>query len=320
MTQTAPKPNLFKEYLQMKRQPKRNKKTTMSEIIDIWLETKKDVVKKSTYAYYRRTCNKVIRPFWSEYTARDISSNITKEFLGELTGKYSPKTQKDISVIANQILKFAYNEGYINFLQPMSVKSPKRKSIPVVFSLTEQKRLTAFLLDDIDLSKVGILLSLYSGIRLGELCGLQWNDVDMAEKTICIRRTIQRIEDGFCIDTPKTVYSERILPIPHFVFEILQKYENENKMCYVVSGNENFVKPRTYQSRFKRYLKQCNLPDYHFHTLRHTFATRAIELGFDPKSLSEILGHANTKITLDLYVHPSIEAKQEQMNRFACII
>ena len=190
----------------------------------------------------------------------------------------------------------------------------------MVFSLTEQKRLTDFLLDDIDLSKIGILLSLYSGIRLGELCGLQWNDIDMAEKTIYIKRTIQRIEGGFCIDTPKTVYSERIVPIPCFVFEILQKHENKNKMCYVVSGNENFVKPRTYQSRFKRYLKQCNLPDYHFHTLRHTFATRAIELGFDPKSLSEILGHANTKITLDLYVHPSIEAKQEQMNRFACII
>lgn len=320
MKQTTPNSKLFKEYLQMKRQAKRNKKITVPEIIDMWLEMKRGTVKESTYAYYKRTCNKVIRPIWSKYTARNISNDITKEFIDKLGENYSPKTQKDITVIANQILKFAYNEGYINSLPSIIVKLPPRKSIPVVFSLTEQKRLTDFLLDDIDLSKIGILLSLYSGIRLGELCGLQWNDIDMAEKTIYIKRTIQRIEGGFCIDTPKTVYSERIVPIPCFVFEILQKHENKNKMCYVVSGNENFVKPRTYQSRFKRYLKQCSLPDYHFHTLRHTFATRAIELGFDPKSLSEILGHANTKITLDLYVHPSIEAKQEQMNRFASII
>ena len=181
------------------------------------------------------------------------------------------------------------------------------------------------MLDKSNPSKIGILLSLYTGLRLGELCGLQWKDINLSKGTIYVNKTIQRIEkeDGstfMLIDSPKTISSERMIPIPSFLIPILNNIKTENSLDYVSTGNGSFTQPRTYQARLKSYLKDCDLPNYHFHTLRHTFASRAIELGFDPKSLSEILGHSNVKITLDLYVHPSMESKQAQMNRFTDLI
>ena len=160
---------------------------------------------------------------------------------------------------------------------------------------------------------------------MGELCGLQWKDVDLKKRTLCINKTIQRIEDEngttfLLIDSPKTISSERVIPIPNFLIPLLYGIKTKNESDYVSTGKPTFTQPRTYQSRLKSYLKKCELPDYHFHTLRHTFASRAIELGFDPKSLSEILGHSSVKITLDLYVHPSMEAKKEQMDLFKNLI
>ena len=169
------------------------------------------------------------------------------------------------------------------------------------------------------------MLSLYTGLRLGELCGLQWQDVNLSKNTISVNKTIQRIENenggtSMLIDSPKTVSSERVIPIPDFLIPILRNIKTETATDYVTTGKNTFTQPRTYQARLKTYFKDCGLENYHFHTLRHTFASRAIELGFDPKSLSEILGHSNVKITLDLYVHPSMESKQEQMNRFTNFI
>lgn len=296
------------------------KSLTMENIIDLWLDSKQNQVKTSTHAYYKRTCNKLLKPLWSAYSPRNLPGDILIKLADALREKYSSKYAKDVDVIAKQILSFAVEQGYAKPFAMKNAKIPVKRARPAVMSVLEQRKLTAFLLNKTDLSKTGILLSLYAGVRLGELCGLKWSDVDLMNGNISIKRTIQRLDDDFLIDSPKTFCSERTIPLPSFITELLRNIEPENKEYYVTTGSNAFTQPRTYQNRFKSYLKKCELPKYRFHTLRHTFASRAIELGIDPKSLSEILGHANVKITLDLYVHPSMEAKKEQMEKFSSFL
>lgn len=293
------------------------KALTMENIIDLWLDSKHNQVKTSTLAYYKRTCNKLLKPLWSVYSPHKLPGDILIRLADALREKYSSKYIKDISIMAKQILAFAFEQEYAKPFAIKNAKIPVKRARPVVMSVLEQRKLTSFLLNKTDLSKTGILLTLYTGLRLGELCGLRWSDVDLMNGNISVKRTIQRLDSDFLIDSPKTFSSERTIPLPSFIAELMRNIEPENKEYYVTTGSNGFTQPRTYQNRFKAYLKECELPDYHFHTLRHTFASRAIELGIDPKSVSEILGHANVKITLDLYVHPSMEAKKEQMEKFS---
>jgi integrase len=288
-----------------------------------WLEYKKSFVKKSTLCCYQRIVMKTLIPYFTDVQINDITDEFLNRLLLQLLDSYTSKTATDIIVILNQIFQFSYERGYIAHQLKMQCKIAKKKSLPEVLSLDEQRKLTKFLLTDMDASKLGILICLYTGIRLGEICGLQWKDINMQSSRMKIKRTVQRISDSkghtqFLIDTPKTVSSEREIPIPEVLMPYLKQYISASE-TYITTGAEIFTQPRTYQLRFKAYLKHCELPEYHFHTLRHTFATRAIELGFDPKSLSEILGHFDVKTTLALYVHPSMELKQKEMNKFSLL-
>ena len=166
--------------------------------------------------------------------------------------------------------------------------------------------------------------SLYSGLRLGEICGLKWGDIDFQKQVIRVSRTVQRVSNGngstyMLTGTPKSESSDREVPIPSFLYSILEK-KRADDCLYITTGSTTFTQPRTYQNIVKRYYRDCSISQHHFHTLRHTFASRAIELGFDPKSLSEILGHSSVRVTLDLYVHPSMEAKLQEMERFTSFV
>ena len=296
---------------------------TMEMIMQEWLEYKRLFVKKSTLCCYQRIVAKILIPWFADMQINAITDDFLNELLSWLLNSYNTKTATDIIVIVNQIFQFAYERGYITYQLKMRCKIAKKKSLPEVLSLDEQRRLTKFLISDMDASKLGILICFYTGIRLGEICGLQWKDINMQSRRMKIKRTIQRISDSkghteFLIDSPKTASSEREIPIPEILMPYLEKHISAPE-TYVTTGVETFMQPRTYQLRFKTYLKNCALPEYHFHTLRHTFATRAIELGFDPKSLSEILGHFDVKTTLALYVHPSMELKQKEMDKFSLL-
>ena len=160
---------------------------------------------------------------------------------------------------------------------------------------------------------------------MGELCALRWEDYNKDEKIIHICRTLQRIQcnNGIIrtqvlIAEPKSSCSERIIPVPEFVCNLLD--DAEQISGYILTGNDSYIEPRTMQNRFKAVLQKCNIPNAKFHTLRHTFATRCVELGFDIKSLSEILGHANVNITLNRYVHPSMELKRKNMDKLSQLI
>ena len=171
------------------------------------------------------------------------------------------------------------------------------------------------------LTGLGILISLYMGLRIGELCGLTWADIDIKNRVLYVRRTVQRIcscnSDGkktkIVISAPKSDTSFREIAIPEFLAEYLTAFKGDDD-CYILSGSEKIVEPHAYQYRYKKVLSESNSGDHTYHRLRHTFATNCIESGFDVKTLSEILGHSSADITLNRYVHSSMDRKSACMN------
>lgn len=176
-----------------------------------------------------------------------------------------------------------------------------------------------------DTISFGIYFCLYTGLRIGELCALQWKNIDLENKKIYIKKTLVRIKNPdmtskkktiIIIDEPKSLTSIREIPIPDFIIPMLKKISfNITPDTFLISGNEKCIETRTFFNKYKKILKKINIDSYNFHALRHTFATRCIENGCDSKTLSEILGHSSVKITLERYVHPNYENKVIMMNQ-----
>lgn len=189
----------------------------------------------------------------------------------------------------------------------------------------EQTMLNNYLTSNPNASNVGILLSATTGIRIGELCALKWGNIDLEKRTLTIKNTVQRIKsiDGstatkLIITLPKSNSSVRKIPLPDFIIPILRNLKGNNDY-YILSGTRAIIEPRTMQYRFKHILSDLNLPNVSFHSLRHGFATTCIALGFDVKTLSEILGHSSVEITLNRYVHSSMERKAEFMKLLSSV-
>lgn len=182
------------------------------------------------------------------------------------------------------------------------------------------------MIHNIDETKLGILISLNTGLRIGEVCALSWDDIDFERQIFHIRSTVARVKSmdsgvnsKLIIDKPKTKSSLRDIPIPSKLLTILVSMKKQSKGKYVVSAENSFVSPRTYEYRYHKILDEYNIPSVNYHTLRHTFATRCIEVGVDVKTLSEILGHANVSITLNTYVHSSMELKRQQLEKLSIL-
>ena len=265
-----------------------------------------------------------------------ISTEIIENFVefelteGRLdnTGGLAPKTVTDILTIVKSTMEYARYKGFpiICNLGKLTIK--KKEKEMRVLTQSEQEALISILIDNMDLYKFGVFLSLYTGIRIGELCALQWEDFNLAQTTLKIRKTMQRIQDTengafsktkIVITEPKSQCSIREIPLPSFVVDIARQFVS-NPKSFVLTGNDRYVEPRTMQNRFKSYVKHSGISDANFHALRHTFATRCVEVGFEIKSLSEVLGHANVNITLNRYVHSSFELKCSNMNKLSFTI
>jgi integrase len=194
-----------------------------------------------------------------------------------------------------------------------------------ILSIKEQDCLYQYLYDNLNERNIGILICLFTGLRIGEICALRWGDISLTEQTLRVRLTMQRIQTSpgtdkktkILIAAPKSSCSVRTIPLPNELVQILSSYEREEN-AYVLTGvTEKFVEPRTMQNHFRRITNACGISNVNYHALRHTFATRCVELGFDIKSLSEILGHASVNITMNRYVHPSMETKRKNMMRLS---
>lgn len=289
----------------------------LNDIITVWLKGVKISCKQSTYSSYEYTVEARIIPKLGNIKIKDIDDSIMNDFTISLfKDNLKEKTIKDILIILKQILNYANIK--VNIKMPRLLKREIK-----ILSKEDQVKIEEEILRNITEYNVGIYLSLYTGLRIGEICGLKWKDIDLVNYTIKIEKTLIRVKkyekEGdkktkVILSEPKTSSSLRIIPIPRFLGGLLLKLKKENN-CFFLTGNEQYIEPRTYYNYYKKFLNMVDIDKkYTFHTLRHTFATRCIELGCDPKTLSEILGHANVKITLDRYVHPSFDNKVKLMN------
>ena len=233
----------------------------------------------------------------------------------------APKTVNSILSVLKSILKYGAQEKNLSItdLSKISVKQPRKPMR--ILSTVEQKRLSKYLLEHLTPCNLGILICLYTGLRIGEICALKWSDVCFDESCIFVHQSMQRIQTkngtkntAIFILPPKSSCSIRQIPIPAELVYVMKKYQKPAN-AFLLSGEENkLIEPRCLENRFKVIASACSIDSITFHSIRHTFATRCVELGFDVKSLSEILGHASVNITLNRYVHPSMEIKQRNMN------
>ena len=297
-----------------------------------WLALKKLKIKDSTYIRYRNSIENHIKPHLGKYPIDKIGTALMESFVSHLTtngklngnGGLSAKTISDILVIIKESFQYARSHGVMTSCNFDNL-APKKAAHEIrVLNCVEMQILIGVLLQDMDLYKLGVFLCLFTGIRIGELCALQWKNISIENKTIKIEQTMQRLQSNdsndaqktrVIITEPKSFASVRVIPIPDFVVNAIRPYQRKQN-AYLLSGeSKNYIEPRTMQNRFKRYLRDCGIEDANFHSLRHTFATRCVEAGFDVKTLSEILGHASVKITLDKYVHSSLDLKRMNMEK-----
>ena len=308
-----------------------------SQILEQWLNSVKINVKESTYVRYCSLVNNHILKYLGKYPVSKISTMQIETYIrmqlqsGQVKNAQplSSKTVNDILTVIKSSMEYAKYNGYTVICNLSKVTIKKTDKEMRILNQDEQTKLTQFLVSEMDLSKFGILLSLYTGIRIGELCALQWSDFDMENKVIKINKTLQRIQniDGvkgcktkIVITEPKSQCSVREIPIPNAIMNYVEMFHRSQKEYILTGEKKNFVEPRTMQNRFKNYLEKSGIENINFHALRHTFATRCIELGFEIKSLSEILGHASVNITLNRYVHSSFELKSSNMNKLSVLV
>ena len=298
---------------------------------DEWLQLNRLKVKESTYVKYYSMIAKHIKPKLGGCFVSALTSLTMEEFSRELLfeEELAPKTVKDILVLVKSILKYT-RKNYSGPMANIEITYPKEvKKEMRVLSREEQKRLTDFLLSDMDAIKFGVLLALMTGLRIGELCALHWSDISLQDRVIRVGATMQRIKnmDGgkahktkIIISNPKSDSSTRLIPLTDYAVGLCKMLSKQSPTAFVLSGSpEYFIEPRTLQYKLERFTKECGLEGIHFHTLRHSFATRCVEVDFEIKSLSEILGHSSPKITLERYVHTSMELKRSNMNKLALI-
>ena len=292
-----------------------------------WLIEKKEYIKESTYANYSNNIFNHIIPKLGNYYLQDLNHKIIQDFLLNLfkngrkdgNGGLSEKTVKDITIIVKGSLKKAINEEKIRHFELSFIYPRDNKETKIyVLSKSEQNKLTNFVLNNLNNRNIGLLISLYSGLRIGELCALQWNDIDFKRNILSVNKTIQRVYikdketniSKVIISSPKTKNANREIPINKDFSEVLKKVKT-NDNDFVITGNNKYLEPRTYRKYFNKLLRLARINCFNFHSLRHTFATNCISLGVDYKTVSELLGHANVNITLNLYVHPRLSQKKK---------
>lgn len=304
------------------------------DILTAWLQSSRTNIKESTFAKYSHIIDSHIRPALGQFTLSKISTQLIESFIqqqllsGRLDGEggLSPKTVTDMMTIIKESIGYARDNGIAVICNPQKITIKKREREMRVLTPLEEEALVRVLLDDMDQYKLGVMLSLYTGIRIGELCALQWENLSLASATLKVRKTMQRIQDKnvgatsktkVIITEPKSQCSIRDIPLPVFVLDLARRFESSPKTFVLSSDRSRYVEPRTMQNRFKKYIRDSGIADANFHTTRHTFATRCVEVGFDIKTLSEILGHANVNITLNRYVHSSFDLKCSNMSKLS---
>lgn len=301
---------------------------TLADIASEWFKISMPLFKESTSVKYKNMLRLYILPAIGDCPISEITNETIRAFCNDLLhaggakkSGLSPKSVADILSLLRNIQKYALSQNMNTALSAFSCPVKHAQKQLRIFSRREQTLLCNYLKSDMTLCNLGVILCLFTGIRLGELCALKWGDISITEKTIHIQRTMQRLHTDdsrtaktrILLSSPKSPCSIRFIPLPDPLMECLIPMQKHPDSFFLTGEAATFIEPRRMQYHFKRILNACGIQAANFHMLRHTFATRCIESGFDLKSLSEILGHANVNITLNRYVHPTLELKRAHM-------
>lgn len=305
--------------------PPSARRITVKELAAEWLLVNQSRLKPSTCQRYQGFLKKHLEGSLGAMEVLYVTTVTIHQFSMErLSSGLAPQTVNAILTMLHSILKYGHRQYQLP-LPEIIYLSVEKKEMRVL-SQEEQKKLVAYLMQDLDACKLGVLVALYTGLRVGELCALKWEDI--WKDNITVRRTMQRLKkdntDGteLHIGSPKTKTSLRTIPIPSFLQEQIEPFRKPDLMesYFLASKPGEVIEPRTMQYRFHRYLEEAGIDKANFHSLRHTFATRCVEAGFEIKSLSEVLGHANVQTTLNKYVHSSFDLKRTNMELLSLIL
>ena len=288
----------------MKRKPK---KILYKDWVVAWLSYKKDYVKESTYANYETIIYNHLIPDLGSTYLKDMNHNLLQQYILDKlrSGRIkrgtalSDKSVKDIMMVLKSTLRYAMNQNVISVIQ-LDFTYPKCQKTPKMYILSkrEQRKITDYIIENLSPRNLGILISLYSGMRIGEICALKWSDIDFKNNIIHVNKTLQRIyvRDGrdetsakVVITSPKTATSTRDIPMSKEFASIIKPLKINSKF-YILTASTECIEPRAYRKHFITFLKQLKMRTINFHSLRHTFATNCISLGIDYKTVSELLG------------------------------
>lgn len=299
-------------------------KKSFAQIVALWKTDKKQYVKKSTFSAYVLLIENHLLPVFG--SLQEIEEQQVQKFVFQkLEQGLSQKSIKDILIVLKMVLKFGAKNKWISY-EPFEIQYPTvRESQHVeVLSKTHQKKVMNYIQEHFTFRNLGVYICLSSGMRIGEICALTWEDIDTDNGIIHVRKTIQRIyviEDGkrrteLLLDTPKTKNSIREIPMSRDLLRMLKPFKKiVNPNFFVLTNDAKPTEPRTYRSYYKNLMKHLEIPEIKFHGLRHSFATRCIESKCDYKTVSVLLGHSNISTTLNLYVHPNMEQKKKAIEQ-----
>lgn len=299
---------------------------SFQEISKIWCDARRPIVKHSTMCAYMLTLQTHLLPCFG--TMKVITESDVQQFiLDKFSTGLARKTIKDLVAVLKSIVKYGGKHKIFPF-EEWEVEYPTNtnaRRLPIL-ALNHQRILMSYLIEKPTSQNIGILLSLCTGMRIGEVCALKWEDVDFSQKIITVKHTVGRIYNCESKSTekinssPKTSNSYREIPISKQLLLSLKIVKKTSLSLFVVGNSIHSKEPRSYRDYFARLLKRLNIPPIVFHGLRHTFATRCIESQCDYKTVSVILGHSNVATTLNLYVHPNLNQKKRCIERMSKLL
>lgn len=303
----------------------------VSDLVDEWLCLTEKRVARSTYVKYEQLAKTYIIPYFKTLTCKELDHKCLNRFYNEINREdcsrkrpLSVGNKRTIFMIVNNMLDYAYESRHLDqkfYIKPRLGRT--RKAVRV-FSQEDQKKIETYALDHVDNCSLAVMLALFTGLRLGEICALQWRDINFELNALQVNKTVQRLRVSdeehashteLVVSQPKSEASNRLLPLPAFLSLYLKQFPCNDEDAYVLTDSSIPMEPRTLQYHYQKMLRKIQVPYLNFHCLRHTFATRCVTLGWDMKTLSEVMGHFDIKVTMEYYFHSSFEYKQVQMDK-----
>ncbi|HCT91448.1 MAG TPA: hypothetical protein DF613_08740 [Lachnospiraceae bacterium] len=303
---------------------------TFHALVLLYLEDARQSLKESSYVLYRRRCERHILPALGDVKCTALTPDRLFDFLENKrrTECFSDNMVGGLRATLGAILRYGFTHRYIEYIEIPRLKKSEKRTDPAVISEEDCARVNRYLEDHAGLRSLGIRLCFATGMRLGEICALKRSDIHLDRGTLQISSTMGRIQDTdpasdrrtkVVITSPKTAHSRREIPIPGRLLDELERLDMEPDAYLLTGESGRYCEPRRMAAYFSRALTASGAAHYRFHSIRHTFATRSVAMGFDTKILSEILGHASVAFTMSHYVHPSMAEKRKMLDDLAAV-